>query len=320
MKKVTRLNYVGILLSKRDDLCEAGPVQAGIGTLLILYCFREMNGGIIAGCRNWQARRWIFTCGLDEAPAGDCPGLWHWEGDDLFVDLYSAELEEAAGAASDKARTAAQARWRRHGEKAAAADAGKAEAEEDEEEESAADCVADASADAPAYTRADAINLINKIPPLLPRAFGGGGREGERVSEDAWIAAVAGAHPATALMDAAHLADNVRAAARAAFRRVKNPAAVLAEVPRLTAYLTQTKVDETLRGRRFFRPQMPLKFFESLEQTITEARSWAKETGWKPKGQSRTAAAPQAASVPAGDVMSEEEVAEFFAEVKEKRA
>lgn len=223
-KKLTRTQYVGILLAHRDAICEAGPERAGIALMLALYCFREFNGGIMEGAARWTAKRWIFTCGLEAAPVGDCAGLWHWEGEDLLCDLYSPELERQALEGQERNQNAARIRWERQ------------------------------------WARAHA--------------------EEEAPGAAAWFRALAAAHPAIRLRYDQGLPTEgrERAAVFGAFQRVP-AAAEKAEL--LRAYMEDSRLMETRRGKAFFRPDVPAVFFERLEVVICHAEAWARESGWR---------------------------------------
>lgn len=55
---------------------------------LLLLCGELRNGGRIVGCAEWTDAQWIATCGINMPQ--NC-ALYHWEGKDLVLDLYSTE-------------------------------------------------------------------------------------------------------------------------------------------------------------------------------------------------------------------------------------
>lgn len=317
-KVTSRLNYVGILLSKRDALCDAGPEAAGVATLLILYCFREMNGGVMQGARGWNSRKWVFTCGLDAAPEGDCAELWHWEGDDLIVDLYSEELERQAVGASEAGKKAAEARWGK--DRKDRRGAGVARVQEPDkargEGEQAAGCDRTCGGNADAH----AMNLINEKSPSIPRDAGEEQEgEGEDFSDEeeaafaAWREVMAGVHPATALIDPEHLPDEVEQAARAAFKRSKAPSVYQEDAGMLAAYLRDTRLTVTAKGEKYYRPMFAHVFFEKLENTRLFAERWAAESRWKARRKpARPAPLPEKKQDEEEEAMTPEEIHDFL--------
>ena len=94
---------------------------------------------------------------------------------------------------------------------------------------------------------------------------------------EAWLAAVAGAHPSAKLSRV--LAADVAEAAREAYERCPGAAA---EAELLGAYLASRQNMDRYHVA-FYRPNGQRRYFADLEDVISHARRWAREFGWKSK-------------------------------------
>lgn len=77
-----------------ERFSEASTMQCGVAFRLMMFCARHPAGGVIYGAGGWSRKQ--LGKRLDLTPkeiAADCPGLWHWEGEDLYVDAYNVEAE-----------------------------------------------------------------------------------------------------------------------------------------------------------------------------------------------------------------------------------
>src|SRR5262245_39677242 len=88
---------------------------------LMTYCAQNETGGVIAGAKRWEARRWLQAAGMDrdELAAVLEAGLALWHGDDLVVKFYDPAAEEKARKRSESASIPAEKRWRTARERAA---------------------------------------------------------------------------------------------------------------------------------------------------------------------------------------------------------
>lgn len=105
------LEYIVIPVAAREKLADYEPEDIGRAVMLALYCGRVLNGGRIEGARGWSERQSMAKLGLEYVPLNNNLGLWHWDGDDLIVELYSVEYEQKALAKRDSAKRAIATRW-----------------------------------------------------------------------------------------------------------------------------------------------------------------------------------------------------------------
>lgn len=145
----------------------------------------------------------------------------------------------------------------------------------------------------------------------------------EGTGYEAWLAAVAGAHPSAKLSRV--LAADVAEAAREAYERCPGAAA---EAELLGAYLASRQSADRYH-LAFYRPTGQRRFFCDLEDVICHAKRWAKEFSWKPakkaveqSGQGKSAQPHQKAQEGGKErqhqgMASEEQVADFHAALRE---
>lgn len=96
----------------KGAITERGGEDVKRALLLALYCAELENGGMIGGCGNWRRSRWLRLVGCSAIRQGvDAAGLWHWQGDDLFVDCYDKEAEARAQATRVRQRERIAKRW-----------------------------------------------------------------------------------------------------------------------------------------------------------------------------------------------------------------
>ncbi len=63
--------------------------------LLLTYCAKVENGGVITGCGGWDRGKWQRDIGCyPPKDRRDAEGLWYWQGDNLVVSLYNVEAEK----------------------------------------------------------------------------------------------------------------------------------------------------------------------------------------------------------------------------------
>lgn len=107
------LDFIAIPVAAREEIAEHSLEDIGRAVLLALYCGRTLNSGRIEGWEDWTNRQWLSKVGLDFMPHREAPGLWHWEGEDLIVDLYSADYEQKVITKRKSAKRAVTTRWKR---------------------------------------------------------------------------------------------------------------------------------------------------------------------------------------------------------------
>lgn len=96
----------------KGAITESSSEDVKRALLLALYCAELENGGMIEGCGNWRRSQWHRLVGCSAIRQGvDAAGLWHWQGDDLFVDYYDKEAEARAQATRVRRQAAALKRW-----------------------------------------------------------------------------------------------------------------------------------------------------------------------------------------------------------------
>lgn len=81
--------------SKKDRFFEVPYKAGGIALRLCFYCASNPAGGIIRGMKGWKNMECFNRVRVKlKDVEEDCPGLWHWEGEDLHVDFYDKESEQ----------------------------------------------------------------------------------------------------------------------------------------------------------------------------------------------------------------------------------
>jgi hypothetical protein len=82
-------------LFRAPEFIGATSAQNGVFIKLCAYCALNENGGVLHGAAHWTERKWMGTCFVSLEEVQDETELWHIEGDDVIVDLYPLEAEEA---------------------------------------------------------------------------------------------------------------------------------------------------------------------------------------------------------------------------------
>ena len=89
--------YVGVP-TLWQSRCARDKYSFGLAMTLVFRCFQLKNSGVFSAARELlssEIERGLLGLTRDDASyltTHECE-LWHWEGDDLHVDLYSRELE-----------------------------------------------------------------------------------------------------------------------------------------------------------------------------------------------------------------------------------
>lgn len=79
-----------------DSILDANAKSRGVLLTLMLYCAKHPAGGIIHGMKGWSSAKYNREGLTPKDVKEDCPGLWHWKGEDLIVDAYPTEGEQKA--------------------------------------------------------------------------------------------------------------------------------------------------------------------------------------------------------------------------------
>lgn len=103
------LDFTPITTNNRSMIVRAKEKEQAVGLCLAVYCGETRNGGVIKDCKKWTKNDWLVSCGVKSKPQ-DCE-LYHWQGNDLHVVIYSLEAEEKANARSAAGRKANETRW-----------------------------------------------------------------------------------------------------------------------------------------------------------------------------------------------------------------
>ena len=87
------------MLEKRDEIAMSNGEEMKVAMLLSMHCFEKNAGNRIKlGLKNSKNASWRGLLGLahkkyEKLIEKGASGLWHCEGDDIIVDLYSVEME-----------------------------------------------------------------------------------------------------------------------------------------------------------------------------------------------------------------------------------
>ena len=71
---------------------------------LLATCAKHENRGRIEECRTWTDRTWLVYAGVSATEINDESTLWHWDDDDLVLDLYTHEMQDYVERKRDAAR------------------------------------------------------------------------------------------------------------------------------------------------------------------------------------------------------------------------
>ena len=107
-----KLEFLPIMLEKKDAISMSNGEEMKIAVLLSMHCFEKNDGNRIKnGQKNSKNPSWRGLRGLPHKKYAKliekgAQGLWHCEGDDIIVDLYSVEMEARMNAKREKASNA----------------------------------------------------------------------------------------------------------------------------------------------------------------------------------------------------------------------
>ena len=91
--------FLPIMLEKKEEISMSNGEEMKVAVLLSMHCFEKNAGNRIKlGLKNSKNASWRGLLGLphkkyEKLIEKGASGLWHCEGDDIIVDLYSVEME-----------------------------------------------------------------------------------------------------------------------------------------------------------------------------------------------------------------------------------
>lgn len=241
-----------------DMLLEADELERGQLLTMLYWLALHPNAGRISDIRNWSSSRLYRAFGWAEPPA-EVPGLWHYDGDDLIVDVYPVEAEQALQMQREAGRQGG-----RPAKKPTVKTLGydnietqgqnpirKEKRRTEQNTHTAHACVCE--------DESVCVCVCEKTSE----------------EEEHYIRALADAHPATAQMEV--LPEDVLQAGREAYKRTPG---AMEHTALLQAYMADNLAEDHKR-KAFFRPYSPVQFFAKIENIVLEARRWARETRYK---------------------------------------
>ena len=80
-----------------DRFLDCSFWEIGVWLLLLGYCVRHGDQGIIRNCKTWSDRRWRRCLGFTKQNLQEAANLWEWEDDDLTVLFFSEGGKEGSG-------------------------------------------------------------------------------------------------------------------------------------------------------------------------------------------------------------------------------
>ena len=106
------MNWINIKTSdlRSPEFIGSDPTARGTWVAVLGYCYEQENGGRIKGCNAWKDRQWQQVCGVTREEIDGAKSLMNWEGEDLQVWGYPAELENEIKVKREAGRKGGQAR------------------------------------------------------------------------------------------------------------------------------------------------------------------------------------------------------------------
>jgi hypothetical protein len=106
------MNWINIKTSdlRSPEFIGSDPTARGTWLAVLGYCYEQENGGRIKGCNAWKDRQWQQVCGVTREEIDGAKSLMNWEGDDLQVWGYPADLENEIKVKREAGRKGGQAR------------------------------------------------------------------------------------------------------------------------------------------------------------------------------------------------------------------
>jgi hypothetical protein len=106
------MNWINIKTSdlRSAEFIGSDPTARGTWVAVLGYCYEQENAGRIKGCNAWKDRQWQQVCGVTREEIDGAKSLMNWEGEDLQVWGYPAELENEIKVKREAGRKGGQAR------------------------------------------------------------------------------------------------------------------------------------------------------------------------------------------------------------------
>ena len=302
----------------------------GILLQLLIRCAKELNSGRID-----------YAAATTNAPQVNIPGIWHWEGHTLILDIYPADYEAKALAKRYTTAANAAARW----EKSPLPQNGAHAIAYSEACNGIEKSTVLHTADMQLHQKT--CNSMQMTMQLHPCAHAGAvkdknkfmGGDNARMRAysaphetlvvpttpppfqdkdfEKWWRLIAATHPSGKLMR--QLPGDIAQAAWNAYQAT--PAA--AEYAALLEAYMSSRLQKNKYGERFFRASGIARYFDTLADHINHAERWAVETGYHRKAaRAEPAAAPKPAPAAPRAApttpphLSDEDIKKFFDDLK----
>lgn len=263
------MEYLNIPTSifSSPEFIGAEPAQRATWIALLGWCCDQENGGVVRGCRHWNDRRWMQTCGVTSEEVCLTSDLYRFEGDDLVVYGFPKELQDAV-----QARRLAN---RENGKKGGRPSAKKVPQETEEEPAENPKETEQKPTDNPSETQPEPTEKRKKerkkerkeYTPPYPLE----GEAGECADYplDVFIADVRTCREA---WQVGELTRRERQAAAAAYRDLG--AAYRNHAETVYRYYRSSQ-DKDRKGNRYFRYDDLAAFLNNLRNVISQAQRWA---------------------------------------------
>ena len=87
------LPWVKVYTDLMESIANLSLADIGRLLLLLIYCGKKVNGGVIKGARHWTRKQWRNELHFDEILTKNQPNFWHFSQENLIVDAYDVEAE-----------------------------------------------------------------------------------------------------------------------------------------------------------------------------------------------------------------------------------
>lgn len=106
------MNWINIKTSdlRSPEFIGSDPTSRGTWVAVIGYCYEQENAGRIKSCKAWKDRQWQQVCGVMREEIDGAKSLMRWDGDDLQIWGYPADLENEIKVKRQAGRKGGQAR------------------------------------------------------------------------------------------------------------------------------------------------------------------------------------------------------------------
>lgn len=107
------MEYINLPISvfRSDRFLDSDNADKGTWIQLIAYCADQENGGVIAGCADWDDRKWLRNCRVSREDTQRACDMWTWEGADLRVHDYPLWIQAKVRKKREDGVKAAGKRW-----------------------------------------------------------------------------------------------------------------------------------------------------------------------------------------------------------------